>query len=285
MSQTKIEWTDETWNIITGCDKISPGCQNCYAAKMSKRLAGRYGYPKDDPFKVTFHPDKLYQPQKWKKPRRIFVCSMGDLFHKNVPFNHINQVFNAAFHAPQHTYIVLTKRPDIMQRYFESCRDRGVPVLHWERHGLKLWKGVTAENQEQADKRIPVLLQIPAKVRFVSVEPMLSQINFFPGLPDFLDFSYTTDPPRIDWVICGGESGSKARPTHPDWARLLRDQCEEAGTPFFFKQWGEWLPFDQRVAGQISNSEGFKRNKWAWKTGKKIAGRLLDNKLWDQFPE
>ncbi len=252
---TNVEWATTTWNPVTGCSKISPGCQNCYAEKMSKRLAGRFGYPKDDPFKVTFHLDRLEQPQKWRKQRRVFVCSMGDLFHGDVPFSHVDQVFNAAFHAPQHIYIILTKRPLRMQQYFESCRERGIPVLHWERHGLKLWKGVTAENQNRADKRIPILLQIPAKVRFVSVEPMLERIDLecFPetGCPsDHLD--------RLSWVICGGESGPNRRPAKTDWIRDLKDQCVNAGVPFFLKQM------------EVND--------------KLVKMPELDGRIWDQFP-
>jgi len=225
MSRTKIEWTETTWNPLTGCTPISPGCAHCYARRMAQRLAGRCGYPAaPHEFEVTLHPERLSEPLGWKKPRRVFVCSMGDLFHESVPFEYIARVYGVMTLNQQHTFQVLTKRPY-----------RAVDFIHWAEDRYKfartpppnIWLGATIENQEQADKRIPVLLQIPAAVRFVSVEPLLGPV-------------YPLDPQgvRLDWVICGGETGPGARPMHPDWARSLRDQCAVAGVPFFFKKMG-----------------------------------------------
>jgi len=275
---TKIEWAEEVWNPVTGCTKISPGCQNCYAERMSKRLAGRCGYPADEPFKVTLHPEKLEDPLKWKKPKRIFVCSMSDLFHEDVPDEFIFEVFNTMSNAQcffGHKFMVLTKRPERMKQIIQMIEndiaEQRIPeVMPDGSRNIKLtfsfplqniWLGVTAENQEQANKRIPILLQIPAVVRFVSVEPMLGPVDLSEwmnecdsercGLEDdpFAAFLLNEaiangmgDAIRpIDWVICGGESGPGARPMYPDWARGLRDQCVSAGVPFFFKQFGEWM--------------------------------------------
>lgn len=165
---SKIEWTDESWNPVTGCTKISEGCENCYAERMAKRLAGRHGYPKEAPFRPTFHEDRLGQPGRRRKPRKIFVASMGDLFHRDIHFNEIGLIFNAAFAALQHTYIILTKRPTRMLHYFNSCRNLGVPVLAWERHGLKIWKGVSAEDNRTYARRWRYLSMIQSRVRFIS---------------------------------------------------------------------------------------------------------------------
>jgi protein gp37 len=254
LGNTKIEWCDKTYNPVTGCTKISPGCQNCYAERMSKRLAGRGGYPIDEPFKVTLHPDKLDEPLHWKKPSRIFVCSMSDLFHEDVPFNFIGKVFATMANAPQHTFLILTKRAGAMKDFFDAYYSAAWALPN-------VWLGVTAENQEQADKRIPILLQIPAAKRFVSVEPMLSAVNLSRYLKWPICKHWDADGnPRIfgkyrwekqglvakgwvglDHVICGGESGPGARPMHPDWVRSLKDQCVADGIPFMLKQWGEYV--------------------------------------------
>ena len=259
MAKTRIEWAEVVWNPVSGCTPISEGCQNCYAKRMATRLKGRYGYPEDEPFKVTLHPEKLKEPLKWKKPRRVFVCSMGDLFHEQVPDEYIAKVWEVMNNASQHTFLVLTKRPqrmkDFLARLGWYTHDREVnpaeAVLdEGGKYTLKnVWLGVTAENQQRADERIPILLQIPAAVRFVSIEPMLGPVVIPEEWPD--------------WVICGGETGPGARPIHPDWVRSLRDQCQAAGTPFFFKSWGEWAEH---------------------KVGKKKAGRLLDGRTWDEIP-
>lgn len=317
MSKSKIEWTDRVWNPVTGCTKISEGCKNCYAERQSKRFAGMNGYPADDPFKVTLHPDRLEEPLHWKKPSRIFVCSMGDLFHGDVTMGFISRVFSTIRRCPQHTFIVLTKRPVKMLHAVNDYVDGALP---------NLWLGVTAENQETADERIPLLLKTPAAVRFVSIEPMLGPVSFRWSAWDGLGTKKITDHldglRMLDWVICGGESGPGARPMHPDWARSLRDQCKEAAVPFFFKQWGEWgtrafnMQTDEPVfrmfrdkqewinhartwinggicidtAGQILNCGGdFDTARYPvsilHKLGKKLTGHLLDGVEHREFPK
>lgn len=247
MSDTKIEWTDKTWNPITGCSKISPGCARCYAERMAKRLAGRYGYDKDEPFRVTFHHARLVEPLTWKKPSKIFVCSMGDLFHDDVPFEWQYKIFNMIEDCHQHIFIILTKRPLRMEMFYKLWtrhRGRSWPLPN-------VWLGVTCENQEQADKRIPILLQIPAAVRFVSVEPCLSSIDLIPYLKSGLESwtegdtnspcpnypgGYSQKLKGIDWVICGAETGPGKRPMKLQWAIDLHEQCEQAGVPYFFKK-------------------------------------------------
>lgn len=215
---TKIQWCDKTWNPITGCTKISEGCENCYAEKMAKRLQGRFGYPSDDPFRPgTFHDDKLIQPVHWKKPRRIFVCSMSDIFHEDVTEEQINKVTSIMVHpmsgASHHTYIILTKRPDrIPKTSYERISD-------WK----NVWFGITAENQKRYEERWKVLRKIYPVIRFISVEPMLEPIQL----------NLEINP---DWVICGPETGQNPRYFNKEWARNLRDQCKESGIPFFYKQ-------------------------------------------------
>ncbi len=218
MGISKIEWCDKSWNIITGCSPISEGCQNCYAKRMAYRLKGRYGYPKDDPFRVTFHPDRLDEPLHWKKPSRIFVVSMGDIFHDDVDGFCLSAIWSIIERAYWHTFLILTKRPERWKRL--------TPPLPPYKN---IFFGVSIENQQTADERIPILLQIPAAKRFVSVEPILGSVNL----------GKLSDP-NIGWVICGGETGPKARPMHPDWARSLRDQSKVAGVPFFFKSMGDF---------------------------------------------
>jgi protein gp37 len=246
MAETKIEWTKnsdgtkgKTYNPVTGCTKISPGCQNCYAERMSKRLAGRCGYPKDDPYAVTLHPDRLNEPLRWKKPSRIFVCSMSDLFHDDIPARYIFEVLDVIRKCPQHIFQVLTKRPERMRDIFKMID----PICQYK----NLWLGVTAENQEQTDKRIPVLSQTPAEIRFVSVEPMLGPVDLSRHLM------------YLDWVICGSESGPGRRPTEISWIRSLRDQCVSAGVSFFLKQ--------MDVDGQL------------------VKMPELEGKTWAQFPQ
>jgi len=238
MGNTKIEWTDRVWNPVTGCSPVSEGCRNCYAKRMAHRLRGRYGYPKDDPFRVTFHPGRLDEPLKWKKDSKVFVCSMADLFHENVQFEWIGHVWDAIFNRsfpdriankPYHTFLILTKRPcRVLQ--FEKWLEKDNRNVWYD----NIWLGVSVENQQTADERIPVLLQIPAAKKFVSVEPMLGFVDF--------QWDIYTDDIRPDWVICGAETGPGARPMNPDWARSLRDQCRAAGVPFFFKQMSKKAP-------------------------------------------
>jgi protein gp37 len=207
---TKIEWTNETWNPVTGCTKISPGCRNCYAERMAKRLAGRYGYPRENPFEpATIHFDKLDKPFGWKKPRHVFVCSMSDLFHEAVPRKTIEMVLDICRRASMHTFQLLTKRADRLVRGFEFPKN--------------VWVGVTAENQDAWDSRTPFLRQVAATVRFVSLEPLLSDIEM-------------GDIQWLDWVLTGSEAGPGARPMDEDWVRNIRDQVKARGIPFFYKQ-------------------------------------------------
>lgn len=220
--KSAIEWTEATWNPTTGCDRVSAGCDHCYALTLAKRLKamGNPKYQNDgDPrtsgpgFGVTVHPDALLIPRSWKRPRVVFVNSMSDLFHARVPIDFIQQVFEVMADTPHHTYQVLTKRAHRLTRIADK--------LEWPHN---VWMGVSVETAEQYD-RIYDLAKVPAAVRFLSCEPLLNEL---PDLP--LD--------DIDWVIAGGESGFNARPVQPEWIRDIRDQCVAACTPFFFKQWG-----------------------------------------------
>ena len=278
MTTTKIQWTDSTWNPVTGCTKISEGCRNCYAEIMTRRLKamGQEKY-KEGFDKVVCHYEANKEPFRWKKGRKIFVCSMSDLFHEDVPYEFINKVFNVIRFNPQHTFQILTKRSS---RLFFDVPDVFYPD--------NLWLGVTVENQEQANERIPLLLRTTAKVKFVSIEPMLGPIDLtkIPHFKDHLDNQYYRDvlnqksisgdditnyPGQLDWVICGGESGHKARPMHPDWVRSIRDQCMSANVPFFFKQWGGWAPDGN---DEVMTKPMAKRNK-DW----------LDGQRHHEFPE
>lgn len=233
MNRTKIEWTDVSWNPVTGCTPVSAGCGNCYGRRMATRLRGRYGYPTDDPFRVTTHPERLEEPLHWKKPRRVFLCSMGDLFHADVPRDFIVKVFEAAHRNPDHVYQFLTKRPERMAEVLRSWTSGYAPG-NW-------WMGTSCEDQASADERIPRLLRCPARVRFVSLEPLLGPVDLRKLCP-----GWVLDHPEeyVDWVIVGGETGLGARPCHPDWVRSIRDQCAASGVPLFFKGWGEWAPVD-----------------------------------------
>jgi len=248
---TKIEWTESSWNPVTGCTPISPGCAHCYAKRMANRLRGRCGYPKGDPFKVTLRPDRLDQPLKWKKGRMIFVCSMGDLFHEDVPDEYIDRVFAIMAICRAHTFQILTKRPKRMADYSEALRFGKRKVCDAGCFGLDMglvgplavkkamedgwpnvWMGTSVENQDAWHVRLPHILKTFTAVRWISAEPMLGPIDF--GLlrnPD-------AERPYIDWIVCGGESGPGARPMKPAWARDIREQCREAGIPFFMKQMG-----------------------------------------------
>ncbi|MCK9549303.1 phage Gp37/Gp68 family protein [Aquamicrobium sp.] len=321
MSKTKIEWTESTWNPVSGCDKISDGCKNCYAEKMAKRLQviGTRGY--ENGFKVALHEDRLSEPLERKKPTMYFVCSMGDLFHEDVPFEFIDKVFAVVALTPHHTYQILTKRPERMKEYFLSFEkiNNSEIISHFFGRDIKIscrgeyiaeyaiqlggkhssttqiswtspeepamlnlplenvWLGVTAENQEQADKRIAFLLDTPAAKRFVSVEPMLGAIDltflhhdnisthYLDALAGKVKNGWFFNCNKLDWVICGGETGTNARPMHPGWVRSLRDQCHEVKVPFFFKQWGEYDCNGNKV-------------------GKKQAGHLLDGEEYRDMP-
>ncbi|MCA1973640.1 MAG: phage Gp37/Gp68 family protein, partial [Caenispirillum sp.] len=280
--RTKIEWTDATWNPIVGCSVVSPGCTNCYAMRLAgTRLkhhpsrAGLTWNTKAGPVwtgDVRLVESAIAQPLRWRRPRHIFVCAHGDLFHPAVPDAWIDRVFAVMALCPQHTFQVLTKRPDRMRPYtFDNIgrvadaimrlRSDKVPVgpLPHLEPGARwwplpnVWLGVSVEDQAWADERIPVLLDTPAAVRFISAEPLLGPLdlrNWLIGREEHgIDWSRPVGQksgacigwtPPLDWVIVGGESGPGARPMHPDWARSLRDQCAAAGVPFLFKQWGAW---------------------------------------------
>lgn len=234
MAQTSsIEWTDATWNPVTGCTKISPGCRHCYAERMANRLHSMGQNRYKNCFQVTLQHDLITQPQKWKKPKTIFVNSMSDLFHKNVPLEFIKEIFTTMRETPWHTYQILTKR---------ACRlEQLAKKLEWSKN---IWIGVSVEDQEYTE-RIHHLQNVPAHVRFISIEPLIGPINNLPLQ-------------GIDWVIVGGESGPYARTLKAEWVRTIRDICINQKVPFFFKQWGG--------------------------TRKTLTGRILDGKQWDQFP-
>src|SRR5208283_5169289 len=231
MGKTKIEWCDKVWNPVTGCTPISEGCQNCYAERMARRLAGRFGYPMRGGFAVTLHEDKIEEPAKWVKPRRIFVCSMADLFHEDVDEQWIRDIFHIMDIHRRHTYLLLTKRPGRMAAFIRKDR------LDMAKDYPHVWLGVTAENQARADERIPILLQIPAAKRFVSIEPMLGPIYAYPylgctGMPDCL-FCETAGK-KLDWIILGQETGPGARKA--EWFNSIIGQCKSAGVPVFVKK-------------------------------------------------
>lgn len=338
---TGISWTDSTWTPIRAkvrpdapdicrdrgwtdllpivertvgrlgphCEKVSPGCAHCY----SETNNGRYlpfngtGLPFDKRSRAlidaVIDENILTQPLRWRKPRRIFVCSQTDLFGEWVPDHLIDQVFAVMALCPQHQFQVLTKRAERLEEYlaagfvsnriFEAMQvvtpDTGVWGWPGLREALRnVWLGVSVENQEQAERRIPHLLRTPAAIRFLSVEPMLGPVDL---PPEFLALG------RKAWVIVGGESGKHARPMHPAWVRSIERQCEAAWVPFFFKQWGEWAPQYQPGAVMTGANVSITTGKYAsrecrdpcWadvvRVGKHAAGNLLDGKKYEEFPE
>lgn len=341
MARSGIEWTEETWNPIVGCSIISPGCRHCYAMGEAARLqrinaaARAKGLPAVAPQydgttlavngrpvwsgKLALAGDNiLMRPLKRKKPTTYFVNSMGDLFHEDAPDEWIDRAFTVMALSPQHTFQVLTKRPDRMREYLTRLDQE--PVSETARRLAKawpdncripieivfplpnVWLGVSCERQQEANERIPLLLQTPAAVRFISAEPLLGPIDLHEVIPDPLAWNLKHGFDGLDWVICGGESGPGSRPMHPAWARSLRDQCLAAGVPFFFKQWGDWHPRHPSltgvaehclaVNGAISRGDelrggGGGRERWIAmdRVGKKRAGRLLDGVTHDAMPE
>lgn len=346
---TAIEWADATWNPIVGCAIVSPGCKHCYAMGQAARIermaegAGRATH-----YAGTTQPSKagpvwtgkvalageqaLTAPLRWTKPRRIFVNSMGDLFAEGVVDAWLDRVFAVMALAPQHTFIVLTKRPERMRAYVADCETGRGDTAYRVRSALgklapelcrtpgsirsrwplpNLWLGVTAEDQPRADERVPVLLATPAAVRIVSVEPMIGPVNLtcLPGgevdcEPAFRDVLNKRDHhpdweapevwagPGVDWVILGGESGHSPniRPMHPDWARQVRDDCDAAGVPFFFKQWGEWGEGSGDGAFWLRRDGcggGFLEEGAApmHRVGKRAAGGALDGVVHHAWPE
>lgn len=312
-----IEWTEATWNPATGCDRISPGCDNCYALTMAKRLKGMGSakYQTDgDPrtsgpgFGVATHTDALTEPLRWRKPRTVFVNSMSDLFHARVHRDFVAQVFAVMAATPQHTYQMLTKRPERTARMLVdacNCHVWGThfkSAMEWAAtshsptyvpgltSGLfhrmtwplpNVWLGTSIEADEHAG-RAAALRKSPAAVRFISAEPLLGPL---PSL----------DLTGIDWLIAGGESGTGARPMHPDWVRDLRDRCTANGTAFFFKQFGSWRPggAPHRGASHVLldgsiDTTGYGRlipgATAMVNVGKKAAGRVLDGRQWNEYP-
>jgi len=229
MAKTKIEWTEHSWSPVTGCTKISPGCKNCYAERMARRLAGRHGYPEaPHHFDVTLHPDRLGIPLKRKKPTMYFVCSMSDLFHEDVPYNYVVDVFAVMHRAPQHTFQILTKRPARMLDFLKWY----IPSGKMQQVFPRVWGGVSVENPDYL-WRVEELLKTPFAVRFVSCEPLLSQID----LSSYLTSKcLLTTTKHLQQIIVGCESGPSKRPMVWEWARDLKNQCQSAGIPFFFKQ-------------------------------------------------
>jgi protein gp37 len=348
-AKSKIEWTDSTWNPIRGCSRVSEGCRHCYAESVAYRFSGP-GLPYEGlavlqnghaswTGKIEFVEKHLLDPLKWssivehvegcafsdrkttrgqmcfcpRRPRRIFVNSMSDLFHENVTDEMRDKIFAVMALCPQHIFQVLTKRPDRMLAYVSNARARinelafvnalrgygkinpetlrGAGSLYWP---LKqVWLGVSVENQTAADERIPLLLQTPAAVRFISAEPLLGSIDFRRrcpvrcdgecGYPSPFELLGAVLPgsPLIDWVICGGESGPGARRMEVEWARSLRDQCACAGVPFFFKQWGGWVP---TTDPKIAEARGVPFETCMDYVGKNSVGAHLDGVEWKQFP-
>ena len=343
---TKIEWTDATWNVVNGCSVVSPGCKRCYAMKQAHRFPVRQGLTQRSAGgmvwigEVRFNEAVLFHPLRWRRPRRIFVCAHGDLFHEKVPDEWIDRVFAVMALSPQHAFQVLTKRPKRMRDY---CNDQATPERVYDlvcdmaltghanviliapgidemeapkgtrvRLGVwpppNVWLGVSVEDQQRADERIPVLLDTPAAVRWLSMEPLLGPVDLrrireggrAVGYLDALTGCFS-DPDAgqheedegawvnvlggatIDWIVLGGESGPGARPMHPDWARSIRDQCAAVGVPFLFKQWGEWVgaplaPLDFR------GPSAFLDGGFMARVGKRAAGRLLDGVQHDGYP-
>ena len=326
MNKTKIEYLDYTWNpLAMRCSPVSEGCLNCWHLAMAKRLAKnpmisaeeRGAYLEAEGWKGSpqLRNKELEAPFHLKKPARIGVQFMGDLFHESVSSRFINSVIGimTAEETGHHMFFILTKRPQKMRDYFKNFTKCGV-ILSEFIEGVYL--GVSVEDQKTADERIPILLQIPAAKRFVSVEPMLGQVLLSQDWQDYLEgwetqaehgrhdeYGNCVDCPipvqvqteKLDWVICGGETGPGARPIHPDWIRSLRDQCQASGVPFFFKGWGEWLPVGQKPVSEfkpIGKNDAIERfHLWkdsdknvSMKIGHKATGRLLDGREWNETP-
>ena len=253
----------ETWNVVHGCTPIGPGCQNCYAERMAIRMAGRHGYPEDDPFAVTLRPDRLDEPLRWRKRRTVMVCSMGDLFHSAVPDHFILRVFRRMMETQEHTYLLFTKRPDRMLDIWQR-----LSFTHDDKLRLKAWRQpwhdqlstahtrnivpcISAENQFWLGRRLPFLMAIKAEVLAVSLEPLLGRIDFMgvdsqtpwplTPLEGGILRGYSHDPINyapLGWVIAGGEAGAGARAPQLEWFRRIRDDCVDNGIPFYFKSWG-----------------------------------------------
>lgn len=308
---TAIEWTDETWNPVTGCTKVSSACDFCYAETMHERFHGKGSLAE-----VTLHPERLEEPLRWRKHRKVFVNSMADLYHESIPTDFLARVFAVMASAAAHDFQILTKRHGRMRSLLRSDAFREDVIEHYEdvtRLPLSrmqrdpsewwplpnVWLGVSVENQKWADVRVPALLDTVAAVRFLSCEPLLGPVDLTPHMPvtPYWD-PRGTEEWGVDWVIVGGESGPHARPMHQDWARSLRDQCVDAGTAFFFKQWGEWAPAAESRPGrngrrrvylradgvEVALGDSGESSVRLDRVGKKAAGRELDGQTWDEYP-
>ncbi|WP_229685840.1 DUF5131 family protein [Longimycelium tulufanense] len=361
-TNSRIEWTDATWNPVTGCTKVSEGCRNCYITRTPPFRMEHRDFDQPGPGGTTgvrLHPERLNQPLHWRTPRRVFVNSLADLFHDEVPDEYIARVFAVMAATPQHTYQILTKRPARMRSLLVdecTCGNGHAPGVHFRSAmdwvatphnpdhvpgtaGKKVyyagwplpnvWLGVSVENQQWADIRIPALLDTPAAVRFLSCEPLLGPVDLsswttcghesmsggegpvellgrWPrrwvcdGCAAVLDDDTGTTRPGLSWVIAGGESGPGARPMHPDWVRSLRDQCQAAGVPFFFKQWGEWAPeavcateHGAANARYLERDGSTRPARWGargsaitvQRNGKHRTGRRLDGRTHDEVPK
>lgn len=329
MNPTLIEWLQNpdgskgfTWNPVSGCSKVSDGCKHCYAEVYANRFWGGRKFTD-----IKCHDEKLAEPLKREKPTRVFVNSMSDLFHPDVPFEFIDKVFAVMALAHQHTFMILTKRPERMVEYFQGYPFARVEALMDGPAWVVLpsgrafprfinafplpnvYLGVSVEDQKTADERIPLLLQTPAATRFVSYEPALGPVDFSRigkalfdrkkvikacmNGPAAMQADAQIAYPELDWIIAGGESGPKARPSHPDWFRSARDQCKAAEVPFFFKQWGEWGPgWEFARAATVDRETGETqypglfgdKEDVMFKKGKKKAGSLLDGVEYKEFP-
>ncbi len=323
---TTIEWTEETWNPTTGCTRISEGCDHCYIERTPPmRMAHRRfdGPQIGATTGVQLHPERLVTPLRWRKPRRIFVNSMSDLFHDDVPHELIAWVFAVMAWSPRHTYQVLTKRPARMRALLSSSRFHSLVDDAWyspdiaEHAGVQseaghpydrwplpnVWLGVSVESQKWADIRIPQLIDTPAAVRWISAEPLLGPVDLSAWMPGLCNCAIPLPPTHVigcramtyralDWVVVGGESGPGSRPMDPAWARDLRDQCTAAAVPFFYKQTGDWMPTGfgfgsfrdpDRLIGAPVDDLGFRQI--VRRVGKKQAGRELDGRTWDEYPK
>ena len=331
---SKIEWTEKTWNPIAGCDKVSPGCDHCYALTMSHRLsniehsAAKYGgttkkagHKTAWTGQINLSEKDLSYPLKIKKPTTFFVNSMSDLFHVGVPFEYIDRVFAVMALCPQHTFQILTKRPERMTEYwadnnrmayimteldligedpsmFEQACDTSMRIMGTD-YLPNVWLGTSVEDQKRADERIPHLLACPAAVRFLSCEPLLGPITLecmavngwdatdcLRGIGTGSDNGkiVPTKVNKIHWVITGGESGHGARPSHPDWIRSIRDQCAEAGVPFFFKQWGEWASGYKSMTDGVMHFRQFENfGQWVDKASTWVQGGICLDKNGQQL--
>jgi protein gp37 len=326
--KTNIEYLDATWNPVKGCSHASSGCDNCWAERQAARFGKKgeffHGLTKNGAWtgKAKFYKKELLKPIHWKRPRRIGVCFMGDLFHESVPFEWIAQVFAVMAKARQHVFLVLTKRPQRMLEFIRWAGSRVCPSeclydyieddvkIDYERDIVSwplpnVWLGTSIENQLEAKTRIPALLRCEAVLHYVSIEPMLGRIDLThldveaAGDPEWCQINALTGrqtdmgrpcqdiPARLDWCVVGGESGHGARPTHPLWVYNLQYQCEKAWVPFFFKQWGEWMPVKGnfgRPGDPIHYTEIDKNPQTMRRVGKKAAGNLIMGKAYQELP-